>query len=103
MITKRFFKTKDEVEVTFQWPQGDSNITTVSLSGDFNDWQATPLKLNRQKVFTTKIRLPKEQSFQFRYLLNDEVWENDPAADEYVPNGLGSDNSVVKTYAPVEA
>ncbi|GAL11582.1 hypothetical protein JCM19233_2572 [Vibrio astriarenae] len=49
------------------------------------------------------MRLPKDQAFQFRYLLDESVWENDHAADEYVPNGLGSDNSVVKTFAPVEA
>ncbi|MGL6259698.1 isoamylase early set domain-containing protein [Vibrio sp. WXL103] len=103
MFTKRFFKTKNEVEVTFQWPKGDSDVKTVAISGDFNDWQATPLKLNRQKVFTTKIRLPKDAQFQFRYVLDDSVWENDHQADAYVPNGQGSDNSVISTYQEVEA
>jgi hypothetical protein len=34
MIKKRFFKTKNEVEVTFEWPLGSEE--TVSLAGDFN-------------------------------------------------------------------
>ncbi|MEF1190562.1 isoamylase early set domain-containing protein, partial [Vibrio parahaemolyticus] len=42
-------------------------------------------------------RLPKEQHIQFRYLLDEVEWENDPQADAYVPNGFGSDNSVVCT------
>ena len=31
---------------------------------------------------------------QFRYRIGDH-WFNDPSADRYVANGLGSDNSVV--------
>jgi len=30
-------------------------------------------------------------------LIDDERWENDWAADDYVPNGFGGDNSVVRT------
>ncbi len=101
MFKKRFFKTKDEVEVTFQWEKGDSDISSIAVCGDFNDWQPAPMKLNKQKVFTLKLRLPKEDSFQFRYLINDELWENDHEADDYVWNGLGSDNSVITTYEEV--
>ncbi|MDV7102934.1 isoamylase early set domain-containing protein [Vibrio sp. TH_r3] len=96
MLKKRFFKTKDEVEVTFEWPQGD--VTTVGIAGDFNDWQATPLKLNKKnKVYSLKLRLPKGQTFQFRYLIDGETWENDHAADDYVSNEFGSDNSLIST------
>ncbi len=96
MLKKRFFKTKNEVEVTFEWPQGKEN--SVALAGDFNGWEATPLKLNKKsKAFTLKLRLPKDDAFQFRYLINDEYWENDAAADDYVRNIHGSDNSLVST------
>lgn len=97
MFSKKFFKTKDEVEVTFQWPK-DENVSSVAVCGEFNGWESTPLKLNRQKVFTTKVRLPKEGNFEFRYLINEGQWENDPAADAYVGNSYGSDNSVVSTF-----
>ena len=96
MLTKRFFKTKDEVEVTFEWPQGAES--TVAVAGDFNGWEATPLKLNKKnKSYRLKVRLPKGDSFQFRYLIDDSTWENDPAADDYVRNSFGTDNSLIST------
>ncbi|OIQ26541.1 isoamylase early set domain-containing protein [uncultured Vibrio sp.] len=98
MFTKRYFKTKDEVEITFQWPKEDQEITSIAICGDFNEWQSTPMKLNRQKVYTAKLRLPKESNFEFRYLINDEQWENDPAADAYIGNSFGTDNSVISTH-----
>lgn len=96
MLKKRFFKTKDEVEVTFEWPQNEE--TSVAIAGDFNSWEATPMKLNKKnKAFTLKLRLPKGDTFQFRYLIDGESWENDQAADDYVRNSFGSDNSLIST------
>ena len=42
MINKRFFKTKDEVEVTFELEAQEAN--SVSIVADFLDWKATPMK-----------------------------------------------------------
>ncbi|MCQ1060092.1 isoamylase early set domain-containing protein [Photobacterium sp. ZSDE20] len=99
MIKKRYFKTKDEVEVTFEWPKGEKTTETVAVSGDFTQWQATPLKLNKKKIFSLKLRLPKDSQYQFRYLINGSQWENDPSADDYIPNGLGSDNGLLSTHS----
>jgi hypothetical protein len=49
----------------------------------------------RDKVFKTKVRLAKNQQAQFRYLIDDQFWENDPQADKYQPNEFGTENSVV--------
>lgn len=96
MLTKKFFKSKKETEVTFEFSRED--VTTVSLCADFNDWQPISMKFNKkEKTFRTKIRLPKDHSFHFKYLLNDEKWENDPQADHYVTNVYGTKNSVVIT------
>ncbi|GAB3517521.1 isoamylase early set domain-containing protein [Photobacterium alginatilyticum] len=98
MIKKRVFKTKDEVEVTFEWPV-DDDIDVISLVADFNQWEVKPMSLNkRTKTFKYKVRLGKNQSYQFRYLLNDNVWENDPDADSLVENDFGSKNSLLSTY-----
>ncbi|GLO61146.1 1,4-alpha-glucan-branching protein [Vibrio sp. MACH09] len=98
MLKKRFFKTKDEVEVTFEWPQGEES--SVAVAGDFNGWEAAPLKLNKKnKAYSLRVRLAKDSSFQFRYLIDNETWENDPAADDYVRNSFGSDNSLISTAA----
>ncbi|MDF5410084.1 isoamylase early set domain-containing protein, partial [Vibrio parahaemolyticus] len=60
------------------------------------NWQPEPMKLVKRQ-FKFKTRLPKARNVQFRYLLDDAKWENDPQADAYVPNAFGSDNSVVCT------
>ncbi|MGR5133691.1 isoamylase early set domain-containing protein [Vibrio alfacsensis] len=96
MLKKRFFKTKDEVEVTFELDK--NQWQSIQIAGDFNNWQPEPMKLvKKSKLFKFKIRLPKEQNIEFRYLFNEAEWENDPQADAYVPNRFGSDNSVVST------
>jgi len=96
MLTKKFFKTKDETEVTFEFNRSD--VTTAALVGDFNDWQAIEMKFNKKSnSFKTKVRLPKNGVFHFRYLLNDSEWENDDQADQYLANEFGSENSVVLT------
>lgn len=96
MLTKRFFKTKDETEVTFEFKRDD--VTSAQLVGEFSDWQEIDMKFDKKsQSFKTRIRLPKGEAFQFRYLLNQSEWENDYCADAYVPNEYGSENSVVAT------
>ncbi|MEW6995577.1 isoamylase early set domain-containing protein [Colwelliaceae bacterium MEBiC 14330] len=96
MLTKKFFKTKDEAEVTFELNRSD--LTSAELVADFNDWQAVEMKFNKKtQSFKTKVRLPKNSEFHFRYLLNKTEWENDDKADQYLPNEFGTDNSVVNT------
>jgi len=96
MLTKKNFKTKDETEVTFEFYRSD--VKTALLVGDFNNWQGVEMKFNKKtQSFKTKIRLPKEGTFHFRYLLNEKEWENDYNADQYLPNVYGSENSVVQT------
>ncbi|MEM7330834.1 MAG: isoamylase early set domain-containing protein [Chloroflexota bacterium] len=97
MLKKKYFKTKEECEVTFEF---DANgAQEVLLLGEFSNWEPISMKKTKSKgaPFKTKVRLPKNQSFQFRYLIDQQVWENDEAADAYWPNDQGSDNSVVFT------
>ncbi|AUI88379.1 1,4-alpha-glucan branching protein [Vibrio azureus] len=99
MLKKRFFKTKDEVEVTFELEK--SHWNTIQIAGDFNNWQPEPMKLVKKSgQFKFKTRLPKAKNVQFRYLFDNEQWDNDPQADAYIPNGYGEDNSVVCTRQP---
>jgi 1,4-alpha-glucan branching enzyme len=98
MLHKRYLKTKNEYEVTFE--HADESATTVALVCEVNNWQ--PILMSRRRkdgVFYTKLRLPVDGRYQFRYLVDAERWANDEAADAYVPNELGSENSVVATDA----
>lgn len=96
MLKKRFFKTKNEVEVTFEWPKADEQ--SLFVAGDFTDWKPVEMKYSKaKKAFNFKTRFPKDEQFQFRYLVNGEIWENDPKADDYVANEHGTDNSLLLT------
>ena len=96
MLKKKFFKTKNEAEITFEFSAEKNK--SVALVADFNQWEPVKMKfVKKDKVFRTKVRLPKNEVFHFRYLLDNQQWENDHRADEYMPNPFGSDNSVLKT------
>lgn len=98
MINKHFLKTKDEVEVTFELDAPDTSAK-VAIVADFLNWQPKPMKkVAKSSTFKFKTRLPKDSEFQFRYLLDDQQWINDPGADNYIPNGFGGDNCLVSTY-----
>ena len=99
VIKKTPLSSGKKVKVTFEL-KPNSGAEAISLVGDFNGWsrEATPMKLRKKDgVFAASLTLPVSQTFQFRYWIDDRRWENDWAADDYVPNGYGEDNSVVHT------
>ena len=55
-----------------------------------------PLKKKKDGSFSIEIELEKGKEYQFRYLLDGKHWENDWAADKYIPAPFShTDNSVV--------
>lgn len=82
--------------VTFELPPGVP-ATAVAVLGDFNGWSpdAHPLARRRDGRFSATVSLPAGATYRYRYLLDGARWENDPAADGYVPNPFGGDDSVV--------
>jgi len=95
MLKKKYVKSKDEYEVTFELP---SDASEAALVCEANGWQ--PLAMKKSKgAFAAKLRLPANGSYQYRFLLNNDEWVNDNAADRYVTNEHGSENSVVDTYS----
>lgn len=96
MLTKKFFKTKEEAEVTFEhhFPQAEK----VELVAEFNDWQPLTMKFSKKEnLFRCKLRLPVDKQFHFKYLVNGDEWHNDHHADAYVANEFGTENSLVIT------
>jgi hypothetical protein len=56
------------------------------------------MKRLKDGSFTVTLNLETGKSFQYRYLLDKEMWENDDAADTYVRSNFGDcENSVVTT------
>jgi 1,4-alpha-glucan branching enzyme len=81
--------------VTFELP-AEARADSATLCGDFNSWAPDSHVMKRRKdgSFATTVRLQPGR-YHYRYLLNGDTWENDWAADEYVPNRYGSDDSVL--------
>lgn len=96
MLTKRHFKTKDEVEVTFEVERPEA--FEAEWVSDVTGWTPVPMRrTGKGGPFRLTVRLPKNQHIQFRYRFDDGRWENDEAADDYWPTDHGVDNSVVST------
>ena len=92
--------TESAVDVLFEVPAA-LGARTASVVGEFNDWSADahPMEPRDDGSFGTTIALPAGRSYQFRYLVDGERWENDWEADFYAPNNFGGDDSVVDLSA----
>ncbi len=104
MLKKRFYKTKPNCKVTFELEKVvekklGERIFRVAVVGDFNDWDNDATLMHKVKgcAWRAHIVLKKGQEYQFRYLINNTIWENDWQADKYVSNNVDGDNSVVVT------
>jgi 1,4-alpha-glucan branching enzyme len=66
----------------------------VSLVGDFNNWdtKAGPMHKGPDGVWHLGVAL-KPGRYEYRFLA-DEIWCNDPAAQQKTKNPLGTENCV---------
>ncbi|GJQ58590.1 MAG: glycoside hydrolase [Candidatus Scalindua sp. AMX11] len=100
-IKKEYLNEENVCRVTFALPKEATNGSDkVSIVGDFNNWDthANPMEKGKDGGFVAVCDLEPGREFQFRYLIDDSIWENDWCADKYVKSCYGdSDNSVVTT------
>jgi 1,4-alpha-glucan branching enzyme len=98
-IRKMYVKNRDVCKVTFSLPRDIAQSTdSACVVGDFNDWEigATPMKKSKDGSFVASTNLSCGNEYQFRYLLDETVWENDCSADKFVYSEHGcSENSVI--------
>lgn len=103
MIKKEYLKDGKTCNVTFTFAAGvDPTTKSVALVGDFNNWDETSTPMKRQKNgrFRVKVKLECGKSYQFRYLMDHAIWENDEQADLYLRTPFGDcDNSVIELSA----
>src|SRR3954470_13534187 len=95
-MIKRAGLGNGQVEVTFE-VDAAVQAERACLCGEFNDWSQVADEMERKADggFALTKSLPGGRSYRFRYLLDGERWENDWAADNYVPNEYGGDDSLV--------
>jgi len=98
-IRKQYLKSKPACKATFRIPEEMGNSAkTAHIVGDFNNWTffSTPMKKLKSGAFTTTLELEPGREYQFRYLLDQKIWENEKDADKSVPTPYGdSENSVI--------
>ena len=99
-LKKQYLKTRDVCKVTFRLPKSAApNATAVHIVGDFNNWSTvqTPMKKLKSGEFKAVVALQPGRAYQFRYLIDQTLWENDWDADLYVKSDYGAcENSVVE-------
>lgn len=98
-IEKKFVKSRKVWRVTFRLPkEAADGVGSVFLVGEFNEWAMHSLPMQRLKdgSFKLTVDLDPGHVYQFRYLLDDDRWENDWEADSYCYSEYGNcENSVV--------
>ena len=79
-ITKQYLKTKPVCKVTFTLPAEDAS--KVAVVGDFNNWnpKGSALKKLKNGKFKGTFDLPKDNTYEFKYLV-DGAYVNDGEAD----------------------
>ena len=96
MTEKVYTKTGRSCRVTFELP-AEVNAKDAFFCGDFNQWSQDthPMKRRNDGSFTLTISLKPGKQYRYRFLLDGERWENDWAAEAYLPNEHGTEDSVV--------
>jgi 1,4-alpha-glucan branching enzyme len=99
-VTKEYINGKKQVcKVKFALPSVlNGDFKKASVVGDFNNWDAAqhPLRKRSNGMYTAIVELPSGSEYQFRYLLDENRWENEPEADRQEVTSFGdSHNSVV--------
>lgn len=102
MISTSYVKSRNTCKVIFTIPQEelpkDLEVKSAAVVADFNEWSiiANPMDFVKGVGYRTAIELAPNQSYEYRYLLNDVEWYNDWKAHSYTPNRLhNADNCVV--------
>ena len=98
MLSKKPVKGSEFTSVTFRLP-APKKAKSVRLLGEFNDWSAERHSMKRRKdgTWSLTVRLPRDQQFRFRYLVDGTEWVTDDEADGHETNEYGGSNGIVRT------
>jgi len=99
-ISKKYLKTKPICKVNFKVPaEIGINHKMAFVLGSFNDWNKTAhrmKKLVKDGSFSIIIDLEVGKDYEFKYLLDSDVWLNDDSADGQKTTHYGdSSNSII--------
>ena len=82
--------SKKRETFTYQQP----GASTVSLAGDFTEWDKNPIQLKKQKDGTWKTAVSLAPgTYEYRFLVDGE-WRNDSECTRFRTNPFGAENCV---------
>jgi hypothetical protein len=94
MVQKTYYKTKDYCKVKFSF--NVENAETIEILGLNSDWEnSIVMSKKKDGSFSADVNLPKDSTHEFKYLVNESEWLNEPEADTVAPNVYGGTNSVI--------
>ena len=94
MVQKTYFKTKDYCKVKFTF--NIENAETVEILGLNSNWEnSIVMSKKKDGSFSCEVSLPKSTQHEFKYLVDETKWINEPEADSQNPNEFGGSNSVI--------
>ena len=94
MVQKTYYKTKAYCKVKFTFKP--ENAETVEILGLNSDWQnSIVMSKKKDGSFTCDVSLLKDSQHEFKYLVDETRWINEPSADSEVPNEFGGSNSLI--------
>lgn len=99
-IAKKYLKSNPVCKVTFKMEADKApKAKKVELLGSFNDWKPskeTSMRKLKDGSFTKTLDLAVSNEYEFRYIIDGKLWENEVQADKTVYNGYGTEqNSVI--------
>jgi hypothetical protein len=94
MLQKTYFKTKDYCKVKFSLQ--NETAEAVEILGLNSDWNNSIIMSKKKDgTFSADVNLPKDSKHEFKYLVDNTLWMNEPEADGEVSNVFGGSNSLV--------
>ncbi len=73
----------------------EHRVETAAVAGEWNDWEPEAMHPKKDGSFYLRKYLLTGRNYQFRYLLDGEIWVNDDHAPR-VHNPYGTENSLLE-------
>jgi hypothetical protein len=90
--------------VYVQFALAAREASSVSVAGDFTDWDPSRVKLQDQNgdgVWTATVAVPPG-NHKYMFVVDGKRWVTDPRAERYADDGFGMKNALIAVANPVE-
>ncbi len=95
VVTQGMSRGQDAV-ITLRVP-AEFGCRSAQVAGDFTAWAPVVMAGEPAGSFAITLCLPRERTWQYRFLVDGDLWMNDPGADDYVRAANGGAVSVLST------